>query len=81
MVLMMNTAKQNWFNTLNEALEAEGLVDLWPLGSNVNYGETVDHLVELEETFGRWKKPVYRKISVYRDQDGRYERPVHYKTH
>lgn len=60
--------KRNWFPTLNEALEAEGLVDLWPLGKNVGYGETVGFAVA-----GRW-------ISVYRETDGRYERPIHYKT-
>lgn len=61
-------AKQNWFSTLNEALAAEGLVELWLLGTNIAYGETVDVTVE-----GRY-------ISIYRDQDGRYERPVHYNT-
>lgn len=31
---------RNYFETLNAALEAEGLVDSWPLGVNINYGET-----------------------------------------
>jgi len=57
---------QNWFETLNQALESEGLTDLWPLGTNVNYGENVR--VHTEDRF----------ISVYRETDGRYERPIHY---
>jgi hypothetical protein len=59
---------RNWFPTLNEALEAEGLVELWPLGLNVSYDETVSFAKA-----GRW-------VSVYRDNGGRYERPVHYAT-
>jgi len=59
--------KQNWFETLNAALESENLVDLWPMGLNVSYGQncrfnTDDH-----------------HVSVYRETNGLYERPVHYK--
>ena len=61
-------SKPNWFPTLNAALEAEGLVDLWPLGTNINYGETVDVVAE-----GQF-------ITVYRDERGMYERPVHYAS-
>ena len=64
--------KQNWFETLNQSLESEGLVDLWPLGSNIGYGENVRHHVQ--------DGNIIRLISVYRETDGRYERPVHYKT-
>jgi hypothetical protein len=60
--------KANWFNTLNEALEAEDLVHLWPVGKNIGYGETVAFAQG-----GQW-------ISVYRETNGRYERPIHYKT-
>lgn len=67
------TYKPNWFETLNQALESEGLVDLWPLGSNVGYGENVRHHVVDGD--------VERLISVYRETDGRYERPIHYVTH
>ena len=59
---------QNWFNTLNSALESEGLVDFWPLGLNLACGETVSFASN-----GKW-------ISVYRETDGRYERPIHYVT-
>lgn len=59
---------QNWFNTLNEALESEQLVEYWPLGTNIQYGQTV----QLASN-GKW-------ISVYRDERGMYERPIHYAT-
>lgn len=58
----------NFFNTLNEALEAENLIELWPVGVNIGYGETVDLA-----NSGRF-------ITVYRDERGMYERPIHYKT-
>ena len=61
-------AQQNWFPTLNAALEAEGLVQHWPVGKNINYGQTVDAV-----SGGRY-------ISIYRDERGMYERPVHYDT-
>jgi len=57
---------KNYFDTLNQALESEGLVDQWTTGTNISYGETVQ--VNTGE----------RLISVYRNSNGRYERPVHY---
>lgn len=63
------THKQNWFETLNQALESEGLIDLWEFGRNVSYGETV-----------RFTTDCGRLISVFRETDGRYERPIHYST-
>lgn len=69
---MQAAYKQNFFPTLNEALDSEGLVDFWVLGSNINYGETVQHLVDMGDHI--------HLISVYRDDKGRYERPVHYST-
>ena len=62
------TVKQNWFNTLNEALESEGLVELWPFGTNISYNETVSL-----SAGGLW-------ISICRDNHGMYERPINYKT-
>ena len=59
--------KQNWFDTLNQALESENLVEEWPLGTNIGYGETVRIHTDTH------------LISVYRETDGRYERPIHYK--
>ena len=64
----MAPPKKNWFPTLNDALEAEGLVDRWPMGCNINYGQT-------QEVVSGGKI-----ISVYRDENGLYERPVHYAT-
>jgi len=64
-------ARQNWFPTLNDALEAEGLVNVWPLGLNINYGQTVNFTVDDGTRYGHY-------VSVYRDEQGRYERPVHY---
>ena len=61
-----------WFDTLNEALESEKLVELWPLGLNINYGQTVQAYVT--------DKRKTRLISVYRDERGLYERPIHYIT-
>ena len=64
--------KKNYFNTLNEALQAEGLIEYWPLGSNIQYSETVQHVVSTPTGS--------QLISVYRDERGLYERPVHYHT-
>jgi hypothetical protein len=64
-----NKRRQNWFDTLNQALESENLTDLWPFGLNIGYGETA-----------RFTTDCNRLISVFRETDGRYERPVHYKT-
>jgi hypothetical protein len=61
-------AKRCWFNTLNDALESEGLIEFWPSGLNVGYGETVGFA-----SGGIW-------LSVFRDEGGRYERPIHYAT-
>lgn len=55
-----------YFDTLNQALESEGLVDQWTTGTNINYGETI------QVNTGK------HLISVYRTSNGRYERPVHY---
>ena len=67
-VIDLNATGRNWFDTLNAALDSEALTDMWPLGVNIAYGETKGLASN-----GRW-------ISVYRDEAGRYERPVHYVT-
>lgn len=71
-----------YHDTLNQALAAasDACVDLWPLGSNINYGETVRHLVETGDVYGRRKLPVCRVISVYRNEQGRYETATTYLT-
>lgn len=61
--------KQNWFKTLNEALDSEGLLDTWdPNWSSISYGETRSYYADNEY------------ISIYRETDGRYERPIHYAS-
>lgn len=69
--------KQNWFPTLNSALESENLIDFWPMGLNISYGENVRFTVEISPAIGR-KRAKCKLISVYRNTDGCYERPVHY---
>ena len=59
--------KQNWFETLNAALDSERLIDLWPFGLNVSYGENVHFTTDCGV-----------HVSIYRETDGRYERPIHY---
>ena len=60
---------RNFFPTLNDALESESLVTAWPLGLNIGYGETRSTVTDS----GHF-------ISVYRDERGYYERPIHYDT-
>ena len=61
--------KASWFYTLNEALISEGLDDLWPMGLNISYDENVRTLTDCGKL-----------ISIFRNNEGRYERPVHYKV-
>jgi len=65
-------SKKNWFQTLNEALEAENLLEAWDISFAPIYQD---------QTFSwTWDNGSKRGhyISVYRDSAGRYERPVHY---
>lgn len=65
--------KQNWFETLNAALESEGLVDAWGISFGpINYGETFSWTWEDGSKYGRY-------ISIYRNDSGRYERPINYQ--
>jgi hypothetical protein len=64
--------KRNWFNTLNDALDAEGLLESWkPTNPPLEYGETRQWAWDDGTRWGRW-------VSIYRNEKGRYERPVHY---
>jgi hypothetical protein len=65
------TAKQNWFPTLNAALESEGLTDSFPFGENISYGETRRYSADDGSKNGR-------QVSITRNSNGLYERPVHY---
>jgi hypothetical protein len=65
--------KQNFFPTLNSALESEGLVDTWELKFQpIPYGGSFAYTYDDGTRYGHY-------ISIYRAEDGRYERPVHYK--
>lgn len=64
--------KQNWFMTLNDALASEGLVESWDIAyPPIVYGETRMWTWQDGSKYGRF-------VSVYRDEHGLYERPVHY---
>lgn len=65
-------SKQNWFNSLNETLESEGLIHLWDIYKNISYDETVSDIVQDGKN--------YRLISIYRNNNGMYERPISYIT-
>lgn len=62
----------NHFNTLNEALESEGLLESYPIGLNIAYGQTIDYTIDDGSKYGYY-------VTITRFNDGRYERPVHYK--
>lgn len=66
------THQQNWFETLNAALESEGLLESFPFGANISYGETYRYTFDDKSKHGR-------QVSITRSSDGRYERPVHYR--
>lgn len=60
--------KPNRFQTLNAALESENLVDTFPLGYNIGYGECIRYA----------KDGIF--VTITRFEDGTYERPIHYET-
>jgi hypothetical protein len=63
--------KPNWFDTLNEALAAENLLESFPFGANIGYGENFRYDINDDTKNGR-------HVSIFRNSNGRYERPVHY---
>ncbi len=65
-------SKQNWFNTLNEALNSENLIDAWdPAFTPINYSQTKIWTHADGTRYGHY-------ISIYRNEKGLYERPIHY---
>ena len=71
--IIQSMMKQNWFETLNAALESEGLIESWelnfqPIGRDQNFSYTFQD----GSLYGHL-------VSIYRAENGRYERPVHYK--
>ena len=69
----VSTPKQNWFNTLNEALESECLTETWDsiTMGGIGYGESVRYTYDNGTKHGHF-------ITICRDERGMYERPVHY---
>lgn len=60
--------KRNYFDTLNQALQSENILHTWEISqSPISYGET------------RRYNYNDRHVSIYRDERGMYERPIHYK--
>ena len=63
---------QNRFNTLNEALEAEGLEGTWEINyPALAYGQTFSYTYDDGTRYGLF-------VSVHRFDDGCYERPISY---
>lgn len=63
----------NYFPTLNAALEAEGLLESWDISySPIQYNETFSYTFDDGSKHGHY-------VSIYRNENGQYERPVHYK--
>ena len=68
-----SASNKNWFNTLAEALQAENLEDTWELHfSPINYGCTFAYTYDDGSKHGRY-------VSIYRSEQGLYERPVTYR--
>jgi hypothetical protein len=68
----MLKTQSNWFPTLNAALEAEGLLESWDLTfPPLGYGQYFSYTWQDGSRYGRM-------VSLYRETDGRYERPIHY---
>ena len=63
---------KNYFSTLNSALESEGLMESWnPVWPPIQYGETRSYTWDNGTKRGHY-------VSIYRSEQGLYERPVHY---
>ena len=70
LIVKENNMKNNWFNTLWEALHAESL-DLTIYGG-IRYGETFTTTIDDGTKYGHY-------VSIFRcPTTGRYERPIHY---
>lgn len=60
----------NWFNTLTEALDSENIAHTWP-NTPLAYGETLGITFQDGTRYGHY-------VSIYRNEKGLYERPIHY---
>ena len=62
----------NYFPSLNAALNSEGLIEAWDITQTpIAYSETRSWTWDDGSKYGRY-------ISIYRDSNGMYERPVTY---
>jgi len=64
----------NWFASLHEALLSEDLLEVMGdhlITGGINYRETCSFTVDDGSKYGYF-------ISIYRDERGLYERPIHY---
>lgn len=62
--------RQNWFPTLSAALESEDVSHMWD-GRPIQYGQTESLTFDDGTRFGHF-------ITIYRNERGMYERPIHY---
>lgn len=63
--------KQNWFPTLNDALESENLIETWDINyAGIAYGENFRYTTMVNNRM--------HHVSIFRETNGMYERPVHY---
>ena len=70
---MYKPEKHNWFNTLNDSLESESLLESWQLSyPGIGYGETFSYTWDDGTKYGHF-------VSIYRSEQGLYERAVHYQ--
>jgi len=61
---------QNRFQTLQQALDAESIAHMWDC-TPINYDETRTLTFDDDTRYGHY-------VSIYRDERGLYERPIHY---
>lgn len=62
--------KKNWFKTLSDALESENISHMWD-NRPIGYNETLSLTYDDGSVYGHY-------VSIYRNEKGLYERPVHY---
>lgn len=69
----MGAPKQNWFPSLYDALMSEDLLHTWDcFFRGISYGETFSYTYDDGTKYGHF-------VSIYRETNGLYERPIHYK--
>ena len=60
------------YNTLNDALESVNLVHTWDMSySPIGYNQYFSYTFDDGSKYGYY-------VAIYRNEDGKYETPVHY---